>query len=59
MLVISNRQVNSMSSTCDILFGLCKYIFGRLVVVMGQDFVSALQPGGFLYYPRMKANVTE
>jgi hypothetical protein len=32
---------------------------GRLVVVMGQDFVSALQSGGFLYYPRMKANVTE
>jgi hypothetical protein len=27
--------------------------------VMGQDFVSALQSGGFLYYPRMKANVTE
>jgi hypothetical protein len=31
----------------------------RLVVVMGRDFISALQPGGFLYYPRMKANVTE
>jgi hypothetical protein len=31
----------------------------RLVVVMGRDFVSALQPCGFLYYPRMKANVTE
>jgi hypothetical protein len=26
---------------------------------MGRDFVSALQPGGFLYYPRMKANVTD
>jgi hypothetical protein len=32
---------------------------GRLVVVTGRDFVSALQPGGFLYYPRIKANVTE
>jgi hypothetical protein len=32
---------------------------GRLVVEMGRDFVSALQPGGFLYYPRMKANMTE
>jgi hypothetical protein len=31
----------------------------RLVVVMGRDFVSTLQPGGFLYYPWIKANVTE
>jgi hypothetical protein len=31
----------------------------RLIVEMGRDFVSALQPGGFLYYPRMKANVTD
>jgi hypothetical protein len=26
---------------------------------MGRDFVSALQPGGFLYYPWRNANVTE
>jgi hypothetical protein len=32
---------------------------GRLVFVMGRDFVSALRPDSFLYYPRMKANVTE
>jgi hypothetical protein len=25
----------------------------RLVVAMGRDFVSALQPGGFLYCPRI------
>jgi hypothetical protein len=31
----------------------------RLLVVTGRDFVSALQPGGFLYYTCMKANVTE
>jgi hypothetical protein len=34
-------------------------MIGTLVVVMGQDFVSALQPGGFLYYPRMKENAAE
>jgi hypothetical protein len=31
----------------------------RLVVVLGRDFVSALKAGGFLYYPLLKANVTE
>jgi hypothetical protein len=35
-----------------------KYTDCRLLVVMGRDFVSALQPGGLLYYPRMKANLT-
>jgi hypothetical protein len=37
-----------------------KYVVDcRLLVVMGRDFVSALQPCGLLYCPWMKANVTE
>jgi hypothetical protein len=26
MLAISNKEMNFMSSTCNILFGLCKYL---------------------------------